>query len=407
MEEKKINPDREQEPAAQPEEVKNEAPAEETADKVEQKKEKKTKKAAKPKKLRNQALLRRGSYAVAITAAVLAGILALNILVNVLAKRVTLEFDMSTDKENSMSEENVAYLRALDKEVTLTMCAKEEDYSENGYMAYYAQQYGVSSDASEYYKQTLTLLKKYPNYNSKITLWFVDTQSTEFTEISTKYANVKPSYGDILVTSGEGDRERYKVVGFEDIYAMSEDSTYAAYGYTTSEISGNNLETAVTGAIEYVTSSKLKKAAVYTGHSATDATADYQKLLTTNNYEITVIEDALLTAIPEEVDAVVIAAPTKDFIASELNVLSEFLDNNDQLGKGLLFFADASAPYLPDFYAFLEEWGIAVEEGILFETNSGNHIDGDPTTMGLYPTEEETDLTSGMQVCITGYNVPL
>ncbi len=402
MDEKKINVDQaEQEKTEEQHSAAKQKPEKEQ-------KPKKEKRAKKPKKLRNQALLRRGGYAVAITAAVLAGLVVLNVLVGVLAKRVTLEFDMSADKENSITTENIDYLRGLDKEVTLTMCAAENDYSEGGYMAYYAQYYyGISSDASDYYKQTLTLLNKYPTYNNKITLRYVDTQSTEYTEITSKYPNANLAYGDIIVSCEQGGSERYKVVGFKDIYVLSEDSTYASYGYTTSEVTGNNLETAVTGAIDYVTSGKIKKIAVYTGHSTTDHTAGYQTLLTANNYEVTVLDDAILTALSDEYDAVVIAAPTSDFIASELDVLSAFLDNDDQLGKGLLFFADAAAPHLKNFYEFLEEWGIAVGEGILFETNSGNHIADDPTTMGLYPTEEESDLTSGMQVCITGYNAPL
>lgn len=372
-----------------------------------EKKAKKEKKPKKPKKLKNQALLRRGGYSIAITAAVLAGIIVLNVLVNALASRFVLEFDMSSAKQNSVSEENVDYLKNLDTEVNIIVCAEPEGYT-GGYMSYYAQNlYGVTSDASDYFKQTVKLLDKYPAYNDKINLRYVDTQSTEFTEISSKYSNEKLNYGDIIVSAGSGDTERYKIVGFDDVYAMSEDSTYAAYGYTTSTISGNNVETAVTSAIAYVTSNKTKKVAVITGHSKTDYTADYQTLLKTNNYEIETISDTLIGSISDEFDAIIIAGPTTDFIGSELDAISEFLDNDGKLGKGLLFFADASAPYLTNLYDFLGQWGIDVGEGILFETNSNNHMDGDPMTMGIYPASSEEELTSGMQLCITGYNVPL
>lgn len=375
--------------------------------KAKAKKEKKVKKEKKPKKLKNQALLRRGGYSVAITAAVLAGIIVLNVLVNALASRFVLEFDMSSSKQNSMSEENIDYLKSLETEVSVVVCAEPEGYT-GGYMSYYAQNlYGVTSDASEYFKQTLKLLDKYPTYNDKIELRYVDTQSTEFTEISTKYSNDKLNYGDIIVSSSMNGNERYKIVGFDDIYSLSEDSTYAAYGYTTSTVAGNNVETAVTSAIAYVTSSKTKKVAVLTGHSKADYTQDYQTLLKANNYEIDTVADTLIGSISSEYDAVIIAAPTVDFIGSELDAISEFLDNDGKLGKGLLFFADASAPYLTNLYDFLSQWGIDVGEGILFETNSNNHMDGDPMTMGIYPANSDEELTSGMQLCITGYNVPL
>lgn len=394
-------------------EITAEETAEETAvtdskKEKESKKEKKAKKEKNPKKLKNQALLRRGGYSVAITAAVLAGIIVLNVLVNALANRFVMEFDMSSAKENSMSEENVDYLKGLDTEVNVIVCAEPDGYT-GGYMSYYAQNlYGVTSDASDYFNQTIKLLEKYPVYNDKINLRYIDTQSTEFTEISSKYSNEKIYYGDIIVTTAGSDgNERYKIVGFDDIYAISEDTTYAAYGYTTSTISGNNVETAVTSAIAYVTSSKTKKVAVITGHSKTDYTSDYQTLLKANNYEIEIISDTLIGSISDEFDAIIIAAPTTDFIGSELNAISEFLDNDGKFGKGLLFFADASAPYLTNLYDFLSQWGIEVGEGILFETNSNNHMDGDPMTMGIYPASSEEELTSGMQLCITGYNVPM
>ena len=373
------------------------------------KKEKKPKKvkAKKPKKLKNQALLRKGSFSVAITAAVLAGIIILNVLVSALSKRFVLEFDMSAEKENSMSEENIDYLKNLDAEVQITVCATPEDY-EGGYMSYYAQNlYGVTSDATDYYKQTIKLLDKYPAYNDKISLRYIDTQDSQFTEISSKYSNEKLSYGDIIISCTKNGSERYKIVGFNDVYNLSEDSTYAAYGYTTSTVGGNNVETAVTSAIAYVTSNKTKKAALITGHSKNDYTADYQTLLKENNYEITVISDSMIGSISDEYDAVIIAAPTADFLGAELDALSEFLENDGKLGKGLIFFADASAPYLTNLYDFLEQWGIAVGEGILFETNSQNYMPDDPMTMGTYPTSSDNDITSGMNLCITGYNVPI
>lgn len=371
------------------------------------KKGKKVKKEKKPKKLKNQALLRKGSFSVAITAAVLAGIILLNVLVGALSKRFVLEFDMSAEKENSMSEENIDYLKNLDAEVQITVCATPEDY-EGGYMSYYAQNlYGVTSDATDYYKQTIKLLDKYPAYNDKISLRYIDTQDSKFTEISSKYSNEKLSYGDIIVSCTKNGSERYKIVGFSDVYNLSEDSTYAAYGYTTSTVGGNNVETAVTSAIAYVTSNKTKKAALITGHSKNDYTSDYQTLLKENNYEITVISDSMIGSISDEYDAVIIAAPTTDFLGSELDAISAFLENDGKLGKGLIFFADAAAPYLPNLSDFLEQWGIAVGEGILFETNSQNYMPDDPMTMGTYPTSSDNDITSGMNLCITGYNVPI
>ena len=379
----------------------------ETAVNPNENKPKAEKKAKRPKKLKNQAILRKGGFSIAITAAVLAGIIVLNVLVSALSKRFVLEYDMTPQKENSMSDENIEYLKGLDTEVEIIVCATPDDY-EGGYMGYYAKSlYNVSEDATDYYKQTIKLLDKYPVYNDKITLRYVDTQGTEFTEISTKYSKEKLYYGDIIVSCTKNGSERYKVIGYEDIYYLSQDTTYSAYGYTMNTVDGNNVETVVTSAIAYVTSDKTKRVAVIKGHSRTDYTEDYVTLLKENNYEVTELTEGMVGSISNEYDAVVIAAPNTDFLGSELDALSEFLENDGKLGKGLIFFADAAAPYLPNLSDFLEQWGIAVGEGILFETNSQNYMPDDPTTMGTYPTDSENDITKGMQLCITGYNVPI
>lgn len=376
-----------------------------------EKKSKKAKKDKKPKKekakkIKNQALLKRGSYSLAITAAVVAGAIILNILVGALTDRFVLEFDMSLNKDNSISEENIEYIKGIEDKVTVTVCADEETYS--SYMGYYAQQYySVSDDAAtSYYDQTVTLVNKYADYNKNITVNFVDTQSTKFTEISSKYSSEKLMYGDIIISTEKDGAEKHKIISYDDIYYLYEDTTYASYGMSFYTVSGNNIETALTSAISYVTSDKIKRAAIITGHSATDYTATYQTLLKDNNYETEIISDSLVTEISSEYDLVVIPCPSTDFIGTELDAVSEFLDNDGKLGKGLIFVADVTAPYLTNLYDFLEQWGIVVEDGILFETNSSNHMADDPTTLGSYTTEAD-DILSGMSVCITGYNVPM
>jgi len=363
------------------------------------------KKSKKVKLIRNQAFLKRGSYSLAITAAVIICVIIFNILFSALAKRVNLEFDMSAEKVNSISQENIDFIKGIEKTINITVCADAESYV-GGYMDYYAQQYNVTGEATEYYKQTIKLINKYNDYNSNINVKFVDTQSTQFANIVSKYPNTSLSYGDILVSCMQNGTERFKKIGFTDIYEITEDDTYAAYGYTTSLVSGNNIETALTSAIAYVSSTEDKKIAVLTGHSTNNYTDDYIKVLEQNNYSVDVISDSLITSIPNKYDAVVIAAPSKDFLGEEIVALTSFLKNGEQLDKGLIYFADASAPYLPNFSDFLTQWGITVEEGVLFETDENHHIPDEKTTIGSYPTKAD-NITSDINYCITGYNVPL
>jgi len=386
--------------------------AEETLENVDsatQAGEKKTKKAKnrKPRKklLKNQALFKKGGFSIALTAIVIIAAIVINVLVSALSERFVLEIDLTTDKINTVNEENIKYLKNNVKDdITVIVCADEDTYA--SYMNSYAQNYYGIADGSDYYNQTVNLIKKYNAYNKKIDIQFVDMYSTEFTAISKEYANSSLAYGDIIVSCEKNGNKRHKILSFTDVYSLTEDNTYASYYGTTYTMSGNNLETALTSAIAYVTSAETKTIGIITGHSTADYTSDFREILKLNNFEIVDINDSIVTTIPEEVDALVIAAPNKDFIQTELDTIAAFLDNDGNLSKGLVFFADATAPYLTNLYDFLSQWGIEIDDGILFETNTGNHTPDDPFTMGLYPSGAD-EITNEVQGCITGYNVPI
>ena len=363
--------------------------------------------------LKNDALLKRGGYSLAITAIVLAGLIVFNWLVSSLADRFHLEFDMTSNQKNSISEENIEYVKGVENEIDITIIGDEENFA--SLVAYYAQNYynvTISSSTDyEYFEQTKTLISKYGEYNDKLNIKYIDQQSTEYTAITTEYPSYQFVAGDIIVECNANGNERAKILTFNDIYATSEDSSYSYYGYSSYTLAANKLESALTGAIAYVTSTDTKKVAIITGHSTnpqTLAISAYTSLLASNNYDITEISDSLVSEISSDYDAIIISAPSVDFIGSELDVISEFLDNGGNLGKGLIFFADAASPYLPNLYNFLEQWGISVGEGIVFETYGSNHIPGTPTAMGIYPaTLEDDDITTNLTYAITDYNVPM
>lgn len=359
-------------------------------------------------KIKNEALLRRGGYSLAITAIVLAGVIVFNWLVASLGDRFNLEFDMTADKKNSISEENVEYIKNLDADVNITICGNEDEYAE--YMTYYAQNYyGVtisSSSETEYFSQTVNLINKYTDFNDRITVKYVDPQSTEFTAITTTYSAYKLAYGDMIVTSNAGGKERIKVLSFDDIYVISSSGSNSYYqSYT---LAANKLESALTSAIAYVTSADSKKVAVLSGHSQNNYTDAYAELLDANNYDITTISDKLITTISSEYDAIIISAPSIDFIGSELDVISNFLENDGKKGKGLIFFADATCPALPNFYAFLKQWGIEISEGILFETDPNYQSPDQPSTMIIQPaTVEDEDILENLNIAVANYTVPM
>lgn len=364
------------------------------------------KKESRQKKLKNTALFKRGGYSLIVTAAFLAVVIILNVLVSVISDRFVLEFDMSSEKDSSFSQENVDYIKKVEDEISIIVCANKEDYT-GGYMQSFAQSYYAVYDSSApYYDQTVKLIELYEAYNKNIDVQFMDTQSSEFAAVAQKYATETIGYGDVIVSATVNGNERHKILAYDDIYNIEADENSTYYGTTIYTVQSNNVENAVTGAIAYVTASETKTVGVITGHSTVDYSASYIKLLEDNNYEIEKLEAAVLMEIPEEVDAIAIVAPNIDFTADELEIISDFLDNGGKLDKGLLFFGSVKAPYLTNLYDFLAQWGIGIEEGVLYETNAENHMTKNQLALGLYALNE-SDVTKGMRGCISGNNIPM
>lgn len=366
-------------------------------------------------KIRNQALLKRGGYSLIITAVVLAVLIAFNWLIGLLSTRFHLEIDMTENAQYSMTAENIDFIEKVDNEVSVTVVGSPDEATFTDWLYYYATNFfsvTVNSqseydDLLGYFKQTMNLLDKYGEYNDKITVKYLDPQENEFSKLTSEFTDYTFIYGDLIVESTVDGNDRVKILTFDDIYAVSEgSSSYYGTSYT---VAGNKLESALTSAIAYVTSNESKKVALLSGHSTNPYSSAYTDILTSNNYEITEINSSTIAEISNEFDAIIISAPNLDFLPEELTIISEFLDNGGKLGKGLIFFADAASPYLPNLYGFLEQWGISIEEGIIFETDKNNAYAEIKTTLGTFPVALENDkITENIgQGAITDYNVPM
>ncbi len=385
--------------------------------------EKKKNDSSKPQKLRNKGAWKHGGYALAITAVIIAVAVAVNILFAVLAERVNLDMDISLSGNNTLSEENVEFVKNLEDKVNITICFTEEDFATG--TEYVAQTYHQATDQTgstngvySYYEQTLTLLELYDVYSDNITLKYVDPYDPSFSDITKKYANVQ--MGDIIVESvklvGGEESTRSEILKFDDVYYLTEDDTYASYlGYSSYIVSGNNLETALTSAIFKVTSDETQKVLVLEHHCKEDNLTDYAAYLEQNNFDVEFFSDAVLNNLDEDVDMLIIAEPTEDFASEELDVIDEWLYNGGLRGKGLMYFASPSSPDMPNLFAYLEEWGIAFDEGILYETSANYQVFGEATTNIFIPAENEStdevtktfkDLLEGAEV-IAGGNVPI
>lgn len=332
----------------------------------------------KSSKLHNSAALKQGGFSVAITAVVIAVVVVVNVLFGILADRVNLDLDISLKGNNTLDEQNVEFIKKVDTDVLITVCCEKEAFVESS--AYVAEQFysaydetGNSDGVYDYFEQTLTLLDRYDVYSDKITVRFANPYDTSFSALRQEYSNIDVC--DILVEAkhtinGEA-AVRSQLLSFDDIYYMTQDeSSY----YSTSTISGNNLETALTSAIYKVTSAESKQAMVLGTHCTEETLTQYTEYLEMNNFDTEVFSGDILNELSEEIDLLLISQPVEDFATAELDIIDEWLYNGGLRSKGIMFFASPSSPYLPNLYSYLEEWGIEVGEGILYDTDEQNNV---------------------------------
>jgi len=81
----------------------------------------------------NKIKLKRGTYSAIIIALVLVGIIAFNVLISIVSDRFKLEYDMTADKINTISDENIGYIESVENEVSVKICATENQYLQYAY----------------------------------------------------------------------------------------------------------------------------------------------------------------------------------------------------------------------------------------------------------------------------------
>ncbi len=365
---------------------------------------KKDKKENKPQKLRNKAALKHGTLSIVFTAIVVAVAVGVNVLMAVLAERVNLDVDISLKGDNTLSAENVKFIKELDEKVTITIYSTRESFTQFSEMTAYEKHTasdttGQNDGVYEYYEQTLNLLDLYDVYSKNVELIFIDPYDPSSDALLKKYPQLYPSEIVVECEKSIGGESYIKseVLQFDDIYQITEeDNPYAALmggGYGT--VTGNNIESALTSAIFKATSDNTPKVLVLEHHCRKNAVEDFLAYLEQNNFDVDIFSDGMLGAIDPDIDLIIIASPTEDFMSEELDAIDEWLANGELRGKGVMYFADPTSPETPNLDAYLEEWGVAVEPGVLYETESTFTHPQDATTFVFVPAviENEDDVT--------------
>lgn len=293
----------------------------------------------------NGRVFRSGLYSAAITAAVLALAVLVNLLVRALPTKYT-TFDLSEAGLYTLSDSSAQVAQGLTQDVTI----------------YYLCETGNEDQIIS------KLLDKYASESGHIT-WEIKDPAI-YPTFAAQYGAQDAASGSLILVSGE----QSVVLDASDLYDY-DDSDYYTTGSYRVTFSG---ESKITSAIYRLTSGEQKHAYYTTNHGEQTLTDTLTSALENQNLTLTGL-DLLSDSIPEDCDLLIINNPVQDF-ASAGALVDEMSDLRGYLSRGgkLLITTD-SYNRTPNLDALLAEFGLSRTEGLVVEGDSSHSMNGYPT----------------------------
>ena len=293
--------------------------------------------------------LSRKSKKALVSAVVTVLVIAAVILVNAISVTLTEKYavftaDMTSMKAFELSEQSKEIAENVGKNVTITFLSEKIDYE----------------NRDPYCKQTSVIANELAkNSKGMIHVEYVDiVKNPTFAKDYSSEDNLTAN--DIVVSSGEKKK----------LLKVSELFTFEAYSGDYQYISSSQSEQVIDNAIVTVTSDVITKVGVVSDNSSQEY-SDFVSILEANNYEVSEIsleEDE----ISNEIQMIMIYEPEQDFSQEALLKLENFLVNDEQYGKNLLYVPEKMPVSHPNIDTFMSVFGMKIEEGIAFEYDSGS-----------------------------------
>ena len=274
---------------------------------------------------------RRGTYAAAVSAVVIAIVVFLNLIIGQLPSNV-LEFDISDNSLYDISYTSEQLLSALDTDVKVTILAE-------------------SGNADE---RILKFLDDYAALSPHVTVTTIDP--VLYPSILEKYDTVE----NTVVVENE-DSGTYTVInlygfeGYGDAMLLYDYSYYSNYGsyYETSF----DAEGLLTSAVSYVTNETSSLVYTLEGHGESSFGASLTELFTKNHIDTDSVDLLMDGGVPEDCELLICYNPTEDLADDELTILQEYLKD----GGNVMLLMDSTD--LVNFNALMSEYGLSMQEG--------------------------------------------
>ncbi len=282
----------------------------------------------------------------------------LNAVVHTFSERYPLSLDLTSNANYNIGDDSKEVLASLSNDITINVLADKGSFT-----------------GSPYLVQTKKIIEQYPKYSKYVTLKYVD-YTTDPT-FAAQYPTLNLSEGDILVVGSKN----IKQIPLNNMF------TYTYNSNQQLQVDACRAEEAITSAIVSVNTENPVYITILTGNAVSEDRQTLESILTDNNFIVD--EKDLVTGDFSESDILFLLAPQQDLSEDVLTKLDEFLKNNGEYGRTIIYAADVNQPKLPNIDIFLREWGIEIDKGAVFETNENNVYGYQP----YYPLVNYTDDT--------------
>lgn len=280
-----------------------------------------------------------GAYATTISAIVVVLVLVINLFVS----EFDLKVDLSSKGIYTLTKDTKEVLKNVNDDITIFYLVQPGN--EMSMYKEIIEKYESCSDKVHVEKKNPVL---YPKFASK----YVDNDVTE---------------NSVIVVNNKTNRVKYV-----DCYEMVE--TSMDYATMQPNIKGFDVEGQITSAIQYVSTEDLPVMYVVSGHGEASMSPEIQNTLKKQNVTVNTLETLTTTSIPKDCSMLLLNAPTSDYSEDEIDLIKGYLQN----GGNAIIITGYTSSELINFNKLLQYYGVAMEEGMIFEADE-NHM------VGQYP----------------------
>ena len=291
--------------------------------------------------------LKLGGYSVIVTAVVIAIVIVVNLAVRLLPTKYT-KYSTSTVGLYDISETSRGILSKVKDKISIYVVS-DPSYTDEVTREYVAKYAGLNSNISW---STVDPAVK-PGFLKEYTSESLSSQQTHL----------------VLVNKNNG---RSRVIPYTDIYYQKytqQELLYYQmyYGSVPDNPTYFNIEQQLTSAVDYLTAEKLPTVYYITGHGETALDSTVTGLIGAENIDLAELPLLTKGSVPDDADAVIINAATKDFTEDEIKALEAYTAKGGNVLMTSFYNSKLKERNLTNLYGFAKSLGLEYKDVKVYE----------------------------------------